>query len=108
MATEIWRDFDPNLAIPEGLKNARVSTSPDRTNEYPDPDANIDIQTETFDDEGSELDEDGVGFELDVPGTFEVVSQTVRTGPDGSQVVDVVIEIEDVNGAVNYEVRMSK
>lgn len=108
MATEIWRDFDPNLDIPIGLKNARVSTKPDVTGELPDPDADINIQFETLIDEDSELDEEEVGDELDVPGTFEIISQTVRTGPDGSQVVDIVIDVEEVEGAVKYEVRITK
>lgn len=108
MATEIWRDFDPNLDIPVGLKNARVAVSPNKTEDVPDPDADIDFQTETYIDEDSELDEEFVGDELDVPGTFEIISQTVRTGPDGSQVVDIVIDVEEVEGAVKYEVRITK
>lgn len=108
MATEIWRDFDPNLDIPVGLKNARVSVSPDSTEELPDPDADIDFQTDTLDDDDSELDEDEVGDELGVPGTFEIVEQTVRTAPDGTQVVDIVIDVEEVEGAVKYEVRIAK
>ena len=108
MATEIWRDFDPNLDIPEGLKNARESVNTESTEEIPEPDADIDFQTDTLIDEESELDEEFVGDELDVPGTFEIVSQTVRTGPDGSQVVDIVIDVEEVEGAVKYEVRVTK
>lgn len=108
MTTEIWRDFDPNLDIPEGLKNARESVSRDRTEELPEPDADIDFQTETLSDDESQLDEEEVGDELDVPGTFEIVSQTVRTGPDGAQVVDIVIDVEEVQGAVKYEVRVTK
>lgn len=108
MATEIWRDFDPNLDIPIGLKNARVAALPDRTEELPAPDADIDIQSETLVDEESELNEEEIGDELDVPGTFVIVSQTIRTAPDGTQVVDVVAEVEDVEGAVKYEVRITK
>lgn len=108
MATEIWRDFDPNLDIPEGLVNAREATNSDATTDLAEPDADIDFQTDTLIDEDSELDEEYVGDELDVPGTFEIVSQTVRTGPDGSQVVDIVIDVEEVEGAVKYEVRVTK
>lgn len=108
MVTEIWRDFDPNLDIPAGLKNARESISPDTIEEIPDPDADIDFQTETLIDEESELNEEEVGDELAVPGTFEIISQTVRTAPDGSQVVDIVIDVEEVEGAVKYEVRITK
>lgn len=108
MVTEIWRDFDPNLDIPVGLKNAREGISSDVIEELPEPDADIDFQTDTLIDEDSELDEESVEDELDVPGSFEVITQTVRTAPDGSQVVDIVIEVEEVEGAVKYEVRVTK
>lgn len=105
MATEIWRDFDPNLDIPDGLKNAREITNRDGV---ADPDADLNIQFDTAYDEDSELDEDFIGEELGVPNSFKIVSQTVRTGMNGSHVVDVVIEVEDVDGAVNYDVRVTK
>lgn len=108
MQTEIWRDFDPNLDIPLGLKNARYVAKPDVTDTNPEPDADIDIQTETLSDEDSDLNEDVEDGVLEVPGSFDIVSQTVRTGPDGSQVVDIVIDVEDVDGALNYEIRMTK
>lgn len=108
MTTEIWRDFDPNLDIPVGLKNAREAALPDREEDVAEPDADIDFQVETLDDDESELDEDEVGDELDVPGTFEIVEQIVRTAPDGTQVVDIIIDVEEVEGAVKYEVRITK
>lgn len=108
MTTEIWRDFNPNLEIPIGLKNARESVLPDNFDDTSTPNADIDIQTETLSDEESELNEDYIEDELAVPGTFEIISQTVRTAPDGSQVIDVVIEVEEVDGAVKYEVRITK
>lgn len=108
MTTEIWRDFDPNLDIPIGLKNTRVASLPDVDEERPEPDADIDVQSETLDDDDSAIDEDESGDGLDVPGTFEIISQTVRTAPDGSQVIDIVIDVEEVENAVKYEVRITK
>ena len=108
MATDVWRDFDPSLDIPIGLVNARTTVNADTVDELPDPNADIDFQTDTLVDEDSELDEEYVEDELDVPGTFEILSQTVRTGPNGSQVVDIVIDVEEVEGAVKYEVRVTK
>lgn len=108
MTTEIWRDFDPNLDIPIDLKNTRISTLPDVVQEIAEPDADINIQDETLDDEDSQIDEDEAGDILDVPGTYVIVSQTVRTAPDGTQVVDVVIDVEEVEGAEKYEVRITK
>jgi hypothetical protein len=108
MTTEIWRDFDPNLDIPEGLINVKVVSRPDVIIEVGEPDADIDIQDDTLNDDDSLLDEDSDDEELAVPGTYVIVSQTVRTAPDGTQVVDVVIDVEEVDGAEKYEVRITK
>lgn len=108
MTTEIWRDFDPNLDLPVDLKNARVARLPDVNDELAEPDADIDFQDDTISDDDSELNEDEVSDALDVPGTFTIVSQTVRTAANGQQVVDIVIDVEEVDNAVKYEVRMTK
>lgn len=108
MATEIWRDFDPNLAIPIGLVNTKVATAPDVQTEIPEPDADIDPQFDTLADDDSELDIDSNEDVLGAPASFEILSQTVRTGPDGKQVVDVVVDVEDIEGAENYEFRLTK
>ena len=42
------------------------------------------------------------------PETFYVLDQTIRTAPDGSTVVDVVIEVEDGSNSTEYEVRVTK
>jgi hypothetical protein len=105
MATEIWREFDPNLPIPIGLKNAREKGAVSGPG---DPNADINIQYDTLDDDDSELDEDYVEDELGVPGVFTIVSQTVRTAPDGTQVIDVVVDVEDIDGAESYELRVTK
>lgn len=107
MATEIWRDFDPNLDIPIGLKNARVATLPDVQEDVPEPNAEINVQEDTLSDDDSEINEDESGDVLDPPGTFEIISQTVRTAPDGTQVVDVVIDVEEVEGATDYQVHVT-
>lgn len=107
MATDIWREFDPRLPIPIGLKNARVKELLDDEFAVSEPNEDIDWQ-EGLDNEDSEIDDDQIDEELDVPGSFEILSQTIRTAPDGSQVVDVVIDVEEVEGAVKYEVRITK
>lgn len=56
--------------------------------------------------------DDGTGdeddFFIEAPTNFTIISQTLRRGPGGYQVVDLVIEVEDVEGAVNYEVQVTK
>ena len=108
MTTETWRDFDPNLDIPVNLKNARVSSLPDGAGGIADMNTDIDIQDDTLSDDNSLLDDDINDDELATPGTYVIISQTVRTAPDGTQVVDVVIDVEEVEGAEKYEVRMTK
>lgn len=45
---------------------------------------------------------------LATPNTLTVVSQTVRFTADGRSVVDLLIDVEDVQGAVSYDVRVTK
>lgn len=42
------------------------------------------------------------------PGVITVKSQTLRQAEDGTTVVDVVFEFEDVPGATGYEVRLAQ
>lgn len=107
MATEIWRDFDPNLDIPIGLKNARPIHI-EGWKELIELGLVLDEQEDTESDDDSQLPEDEVDDELDVPVLLKIVKQTIRTAKDGRQVSDVVIKVSDVKGATNYEVRITK
>lgn len=42
---------------------------------------------------------------LQPPDSVQIVEQIFRKGADGKVLVDLVIEVEDVAGAENYEVR---
>lgn len=106
--TDIWTDFDPNLELPLELKNAKIVRSPDAESEVWDSDTEIDVQSETYDDDSSQQDDEDPADTLDTPSSFTIVSQQIRTGLDGTQVVDIVIEVEDVPGANSYNVRVSK
>ena len=41
------------------------------------------------------------------PAAITVVSQTVKTSPDGRQVINVIIEVDDIPGVQNYDVRVT-
>lgn len=41
------------------------------------------------------------------PDNISIISQTLRRGRGGKDVVDLVIEVEDVKGATEYEVRVT-
>jgi hypothetical protein len=104
MTTEIWRDFDPNLDLPEELKNARYLSLPDVDEDMVD---DYDPYLETGSDDSDTVEARGVDEALGVPDSFSIISQTVRTAADGSQVIDIVLDLEEVPNAINYEVRVS-
>lgn len=111
MATDIWRDFDPNLDLPVGLKNVNVTPTVQEGIVVDTPAEGDDVDPSDSlgidDEDGGDLNEDFSNDILDPPGSMEIVSQTVRTAPDGRQVVDIIIDVEDVSGALNYEVRIT-
>lgn len=39
--------------------------------------------------------------------TFDIISQTIKSAPDGTQTVDVIIELPDVDGAL-YDMRITR
>ena len=45
---------------------------------------------------------------LAAPGNLEVVAQTIRFAPDGTQYVTVVVEFDEVTNATGYEARVAK
>lgn len=86
---------DASIDIPEGVEDLVYDTT------YIDPDAYDELITE------GEADGDTGTTGPPVPTTFTIVKQTLREGPDGKLVVDVVIETDDHAG---YEIdfRISK
>lgn len=42
------------------------------------------------------------------PALISIKSQTVKIKPDGTSTVDVVLEVEDIVGVTDYEVRIAK
>jgi hypothetical protein len=114
MPTDIYREFDPNLDIPADLKNVIV-LSPDKDDDdtvapvYQDDGVTDPVdQPENPDDTGGGEGDGTVDNTLLPPSYFSVVSRTYYTAPDGTKVVDIVIDVEDVDGAVDYEVRLSR
>lgn len=45
---------------------------------------------------------------IEVPQYVRIVDQQIRFSPDGTAVVDVIIEIEEVAAATEYDVRVTK
>lgn len=86
------RLIDPLFAIPEGAED-----------EFEYSDTLLDIE-----DEIDETDDIGVDEGLETPSEFTIISQTIRRGDGNHQFVDVVFEVDDVDGATKYEIKVTK
>lgn len=95
---------DPLFYIPSGAEDnfvyTRENTDEDYLTDY--------IEEEITDIEFEDVSGEEESEELASPEVLGIISQTVRTGPGGQQVVDVVFEIDDVDGATNYEIQVTK
>jgi hypothetical protein len=101
-------EIDPNFYLPEGVTNVHYATidtsgggepieGPDGTMQVVMYDLITDIITPIL---GPP--------DLRPPDTCIVTSQTVRVASDGRFVVDVLLEIEDILGVADYDVRVTK
>jgi hypothetical protein len=93
-------EMHPSLFFPPGVEDIVIGLPPN----YTDPD---DVAQDNFAVEDDNVAEDD-DAELPIPTAFTVVSQQVRISPGGGQVVDLIIEVEDLPGVENYEVRKTK
>lgn len=110
--------LDPNFFLPPGVVDLRYINEEDVSDSMND--VSVDPSAgDTLDEIGGAVIDVGDGEVLptdgqpttnylQAPSTMSIVSQTVKVAPDGRFVVDVVIDVEDVPGAANYEVRLSK
>ncbi|AXH66571.1 hypothetical protein SEA_SPILLED_65 [Streptomyces phage Spilled] len=106
--------IDPNFFLPPGVVDARypdeIEVDQEETTDVIDTDDVIDVDSDTLSevDEPEETGEDNETSVLLPPDTVIVVSQTIRVGENGQQVVDVVLEVPDVDESIQIDVRMTK
>lgn len=106
--------IDPAFSIPIGAEDQFVYSDEfvDIDAGSSDDDSAVDsLELDVFDeiDYESSYDDDLYEEEaLEIPEDFVILSQTLRRGPGGQQVIDIVVETEDVEGAVNYEIQVTK
>jgi hypothetical protein len=118
-------NLDPRLFIPDGVIDIGVKSSgidPENPTDTPSATSAEAIEGVEVDDSGT-TDDGEVHYDepsnlpvesgdeedkLPTPQYIEIVSQTIRIAPDGSSLVDVVINVEDIPGISNYDVRMTK
>lgn len=118
-------NLDPRLFVPDGVIDLGVKSS-EIDPDLPTP--NVDDEdisegstpsTDTGSGDGGDVvyqpptnsdipAESGTTDMLPTPQTITIISQTIRIAPDGSSLVDVVIEVEDIPGVTNYDVRVTK
>jgi hypothetical protein len=96
--------FDPRLPLPpiEDAKYADIRLTGAGGSEAPEtltppPPSNLPIP-------GTDPSTSG----LRPPDSVTIVAQKVRTALDGTQLIDLVLEIGEVPGATDYEVRVTK
>lgn len=107
-------EIDPNFFLPPNVVDMRyvnVEENEDSTMARDDDSGeivNVDYQDTSYSELEDSEDSGPVSAVISPPNYAEVVSQTVRVTEDGKFVVDVVLDIEDVPGAVNYNVKVNK
>lgn len=105
---------NPVFFLPDGVIDVRVKERNERiVGDGTEIDFEFDADDVTGedaqkdDDFGGEEDE-SPGASLKAPSWLVVVEQIVRVAPDGRTTVDVTLEVENIPGALNYEVRLAK
>ena len=104
-------EVDPNFFVPPGVIGISQAESSGSQSTYGQD--IIDVEDDGYFEEVDTLGPitdagDGGNEILGVPSNFSVFSQTVKILPDGTAMVDVILDIPDVPGANNYEVRITK
>ena len=104
---------DPTISVPDGIRSIKRPSVPPGDNELAFGDSTILVEvggtgsisyTEAV---AEEVDLGIMSGALAAPSNFTVVSQTSRV-VNGQVIIDVVIEVNDVQGAMSYEVRYTK
>ena len=96
---------DPNFFLPPSLINGEYSSV---DGPFSEDDETVGGTGDTVVEVIDESATDGGITGLRPPDTVTVFSQTVRIAPDGRQVIDVLLDVETVEGAADYEVRYSR
>jgi hypothetical protein len=89
--------IDPVFKIPAGAEDEFAYT--DKPVDQDDLDT-----TAYLEDLVIPLPPSGIG----TPTSFRIVNQVIRRGNGNHQIVDVVIETDDIPGAVKYEIKVTK
>ncbi len=104
--------LNPLFFIPPGVVDVRTGTGDVTDEDGSSFDDVSDLQVIDVDDAITDPDlVDGDSDGTEAPATpqwMSIIGQEVRIATDGRAVVDVVIELEDVTGASEYDIRVTK
>lgn len=106
--------LDPMFFIPEGVDELVYDEdlSYQANTSASEGDVDDDLAEVEFNDDNVDYGSpDDVDY-TDAPETPQIIGiippQVLRTGDSGAEVVDVILEVEDVDGVTNYELRVTK
>lgn len=102
--------IDPRFDVPEGLGSfayEEATTDPENV-ESSTPDSDV-VEIYTGEPSVAETDVSDVTHDAPpVPEEFTILSQTIHMSPDGRQLVDVEIQVEDIPGVIQIDFRVTK
>jgi hypothetical protein len=109
-------EIDPNFFLPPNVVDMRYINLEDAGDSATTRDDDGDIVPVNYDnsdyygseEESAEAGTGAVSPFISPPDTVVVVSQQARVTSDGRTVIDVTLDVQDVPGAVNYDVRLTK
>lgn len=102
--------IDPRFDIPDGLDSFVYEENANPEELSTATVGDIDVQV-IYTGEPSVEETDLDDYTHDAPPTpqeFNILSQTIHMSPDGRQLVDVEIEVEDIPNVVQIDVRVTK
>lgn len=104
-----FREINPNFSIPEGLSVFGYAEISEEGGEA-DFDV-VEVEYIGIDDfesaEDSEENYDSEDETPPVPEIYGVVAEEILTGPDGSQVVNITLEVEDIEAMTQFDIRFT-
>lgn len=102
-------EVDPNFALPPGVVGVGYLDIEEKEFQVAeDDDGNL--NTVMYDATFAEpmLDDTGLLVTLRPPDSVVVLGQSIYVSPDGKFAVDVILDVEDIDGVSGYNVRVSK
>lgn len=94
--------------VPEDVIDVRAGTGETNPEIPAQPVSETEFNLDEVDIDSDILEDGDFDASMQTPQWLSVISQTVRVSPDGRSVVDITFEVEDVPGAVDYELRVSQ